>query len=636
MNLNISKIKGLKDRFPISGILKLLEEEEDFIFLETARCDSENYLSYIFLRPQKIVSTFKIGEIESCFEELGRALKEGYYVAGFLSYEAGEAFEEGLRGRVAFDFPLLWFGVYKEPVIYDHCQERFRNFSSKAGPFIKKIVKYKNCRQRDYLLRDIRPNISENTYLKAIAKIKDLIAQGFTYQVNYTFKLKFSFSGSASGLFFNLRNNQSVSYSAFIKAGPYFVLSFSPELFFRKIKDKIYTRPMKGTARRGRDLQEDRAVARGLRRCLKNRSENIMIVDLLRNDLGRISATGSVRVCRLFNVEKYQTLFQMTSDIKARLKTDDFVFDIFRYIFPSGSVTGAPKIKTMEIIRQLEKEPRKIYTGSIGFFSPDKSGTFNVAIRTLLINSQTKAAEMAVGSGIVYDSIPEREFEECCLKANFLTHRPQEFQLIETMLWRPDKGYLLIDKHLKRLESSSKYFNFPFNKKDIMAALKKLQRYFKKNFYRVRLLLDRKGNIKLKSSLLKKPGKRPKVCISSKKTRSRNPFLYHKTTNRKIYDVEYKRCKRLGFYDVIFTNEKGEVTEGAISNIFIRKNGKFYTPPINCGVLDGIYRRYLLSSKKYIIKEKVLFIDDLFSADEIYLSNSVRGLVKVYLEDKKS
>jgi para-aminobenzoate synthetase/4-amino-4-deoxychorismate lyase len=621
--------------FPSVEILKFLDKENNFVFLESTRCDEENYLSYLFFSPKKIVSTCRTKEIKDCFTELEQALKEGSYVAGFISYEAGSAFEERLKYKEIFDFPLLWFGVYEQPLIYNHRQQNFEMCSARAHRFIKEIGLYSNCEQKDYILEKIRSNISESSYIQSIDKIKDLIAQGLTYQVNYTFKLKFAFSGSAANLYFNLRNNQSVSYSAFIKAGHYFILSFSPELFFSKKGSKMYVRPMKGTAKRGRNLNEDQLNSEQLKNCHKNRSENIMIVDLLRNDLGRISGVGSVRVPRLFKIEKYETLFQMTSDIESCLKSKDMTFDIFRYVFPSGSVTGAPKIKTMEIIRQLEKEPRNIYTGSIGFFSPHQSGTFNVAIRTILINDQTQKGEMGVGSGIVYDSSPQAEYSECCLKTNFLLNKPKNFALIETMLWQRHKGFHFLEQHLKRLEDSAQYFDFSYKKENILPALSKLEKCFEKNAYKVRLLLDKNGEITLTATLLISIAhQKPKVYLATQRTSSQDPFLYHKTTNRKVYDQEYKRCKRLKFYDVIFTNEKGEITEGAISNLFIKKNGKLYTPPITSGLLDGIYRRHILSSRKLQVEEKVLFKKDLFNAQEIYLCNSVRGLVRVYLETK--
>lgn len=624
----------MKAKFPIGAILSLLEKENNCVFLESARPNAENYLSYLFLRPKRVISTSKIDEVNRCFNRLDEALKEGFYVAGFLSYEAGEAFEDRLKARRVFDFPLLWFGVYDEPLIYNHRRGGFEGSPQESRALIKKIVSAKSYKQ-DYSLKNIRANISQNVYVKAIAKIKELIVRGLTYQVNYTFKLKFSFSGSSAALYLDLRDKQSVSYSAYIRTRRYSVLSFSPELFFRKGANKICTRPMKGTAARGRTLEEDLFISKQLKGCPKNKSENLMIVDLLRNDLGRVSTTGSVRVRRLFNVERYKTLFQMTSDIESRLKERYSSFDLFTQIFPSGSVTGAPKIKTMEIIRRLEKEPRNVYTGSIGFFSPQKCGTFNVAIRTLLIDTKKKAAEMGVGSGIVYDSDAAGEYAECRLKADFLVKKPQSFKLIETILWQPDKGFSLLGQHLKRLENSAKYFDFVYKGEDVLAALARLEKRFKQKTHRVRLLLDKEANIRLEASKLERSlPTQPRVYLCAKRTDSRNPFLYHKSTNRKIYDREYKRCRRLGFYDVIFANEKEEITEGAISNIFIRKNGAFYTPPVSCGLLDGVYRRFMFSLHKGGVKEKVLFKKDLLQAEEIYLCNSVRGLVRVHLERK--
>ncbi|MFC1631694.1 aminodeoxychorismate synthase component I [Candidatus Omnitrophota bacterium] len=618
--------------FPVNGILRFLEREKDCLFLDTAKPDAENYLSYLFLRPKKIISTFKVEQVEECLRALDQALKAGYYVAGFMAYEAGQAFEERLTSNNTFQSPLLWFGVYDQPLVYNHRQRRFRADTQLARRLIKKISGAACAGHQPFILKKIKPNISLGSYLRAIDKIKQLIASGFTYQVNYTFKLKFSFSGNSSDLFLKLRNNQHVAYSALLRLKKFDILSFSPELFFRREGQRLMVRPMKGTAERGKDTREDAEMARSLRSCLKNRSENLMIVDLLRNDLGRISRTASINVPQLFNIERYRTLFQMTSDIRSRLRSSYSACDIFRHIFPSGSVTGAPKIKTMQIIQQLEKEPRNVYTGSIGFFSPRKKGIFNVAIRTVLINKRNQKGEMGVGSGIVYDSDPKKEYAECCLKANFLTKDLSESSLIETMLWQPDQGYFLLDRHLSRLENSARYFDFLYKKQELLAALEKLTQRFSGRPQRVRLLLNKLGQLSFEfSQLPEQPISNPKIYLSSKKTDSANPFLYHKTTQRALYDQEYKTASAAGFYDVIFTNQKDQLTEGAISNIFLKKNGIFYTPPLVCGVLDGVYRRYLLDSKKYPIKEKALFKRDLFQAGQIYLANSVRGLVKVSL-----
>ncbi|MGB9595811.1 MAG: aminodeoxychorismate synthase component I, partial [Candidatus Poribacteria bacterium] len=456
----------------------------------------------------------------------------------------------------------------------------------------------------------------------------EAIARGETYQVNYTFKHKFDYNGSSIDLFFNLCMKQSASYSAFIRCSNYDILSLSPELFFRRIGNKIITKPMKGTIKRGVNNSDDLAKAEELQGSIKDRAENVMIVDLLRNDLGRISNIGSVKVDRLFDVEKYETLFQMTSTIQAQLKNGIKWFDIFKSIFPCGSVTGAPKISTMNIINSLEKEPRGIYTGGIGYISPNNESVFNVAIRTVVLNRIDRKAEMGIGSGIVYDSKAQTEYDECLLKANFLTSKYNDFQLIETMLWENGEFYLL-DLHIKRLKESAEYFLFDYDLQYIIEALIQKSRKFEyQRKYRVRLLLFRDGEVKISSSELDDIVKSPKAIISKHRVDQFNRFFYHKTTNRDLYDSELKKAREKGYYEVLFLNNKGEVTEGAISNIFLENNGKLYTPPIDCGLLNGVYRQFMLENG-FPIVEKVLFEEDLFEADKIYLANSVRGMVEV-------
>ncbi|MBN3039373.1 MAG: aminodeoxychorismate synthase component I [Candidatus Omnitrophica bacterium] len=623
------------NHFPLHGLLKFLEKEKDYVFLDSSKLDKDNYLSFVFMRPQKIISTRRIDKVGECLESIDRLNKKGYYLAGFCSYEAGEAFEEKLKHKMDYGFPLLWFGVYRKPLIFDHRRSAFISGSKELMKQIKGLEKNKGFLKRRYSLKNIRASISRDFYRRAIAKIRDLIAQGFTYQVNYTFKLQFSFSGSVIGLYARLRNNQSVCYSALIHSGSWHVLSFSPELFFRKKGNRLLARPMKGTYSRGRTLAEDMRNAQLLNRCFKNRSENVMIVDLLRNDLGRISRAGSVKVPALFTVERYKTLLQMTSDIVGRLKKDIAPSSILRNIFPSGSVTGAPKIKTMQIIRSLEKGQRNVYTGSIGYFAPGGEGVFNVAIRTLVIERDKKHGEMGVGSGIVYDSDALAEYDECRLKARFLTESDKEFGLIETILWQRGKGYFLLDLHLRRLNESARYFDFNFRRKDIISILKRQERCFRAERYRIRLLLNKTGKVSLQASEIHdQPAESLRVRFAHKKVHSNDVFLYHKTTNRKAYDREYRKNRLLGYFDVLFENERGEVTEGAISNIVIKKGRHLYTPALKSGLLNGVYRQYLFKKEKRLIEEKVLFRKDVKEADEIYLINSVRGMLKVDLEDK--
>jgi para-aminobenzoate synthetase/4-amino-4-deoxychorismate lyase len=469
-------------------------------------------------------------------------------------------------------------------------------------------------------------------YARNIQRIKEYIAQGLTYQVNYTIKCRFKFQGSSFSLYKNLRNAQPVAYSSFIRDRQFSLLSFSPELFFRKKGELIKVTPMKGTISRGKTEKEDRFKMWALKASQKDRSENVMIVDLLRNDLGRISEVGSVRTVRLYKVEKYKTLFQLTSTIQARLEGNPSVYEIFKSIFPSGSVTGAPKIKTMEIIRELERKERRVYTGAIGFFKPNRDAVFNVAIRTLLLRGGS--GEMGIGSGIVYDSDPEKEYRECQLKALFFTQRQKEFQLIETMRWSKRSGFFLLPYHLTRLKSSAGYFNFSFNAKRIKQRLSRISRDFNPAFtYRVRLLLFSSGDVSINYQRIKRLPKKeiPRVTFTRKKTNSQDIAFYHKTTDRRIYDQEYQRAKSKGFYEVIFENERNEITEGTISNIFIRQGKIYYTPPTSCGLLNGVYRQYLMQKKTPPVKERVLRRSDLCQADAIYLTNAVRGMTRVRL-----
>ncbi len=627
-----------KGNFPILDILGWLKKQKNFVLLETTKSDYKNYQTYVFWDIKDIIQCYDLSKIRHSFNKLESYLAKGYYAAGFCSYEMGYGFEQFLKRKRNYTFPLIWMGIFRKPVVFDHRRNIF--VDNKNLPFgsTKRINRIRclpsNGLKGNYRIKNLHLDVSRNSYLNSIKKIKELIRAGDTYQVNYTMKYKFDFRGSAYRLYYDLRNNQSVSYSAFIKTKDFKVLSFSPELFFKKKGRQMETRPMKGTITRGSDLRKDKGNSSILKYDKKNRSENIMIVDLLRNDLGRISEIGSVRVPDKFSIERYETLFQMTSTVKSTLKENTSFYSLFSSIFPSGSVTGAPKIRTMQIIKDIEKEDRKVYTGSIGFIKPNMDTTFNVAIRSVLL--ENRKGEMGVGSGIVYSSIAASEYEECKLKANFLTRQRGEFQLIETMLWSKRTGFFLIRHHLNRLKESAKYFGFPYSERDIIVLLKKRRRLFCNRYrYRIRLLLFKNGYVSISQCKIdRKMGRTVNlIAISPRHTSSDDILLQHKTTNRTLYDQEYKKYKRLGYLDVIFQNEKGEITEGAVSNIFIKSNGIHYTPLLKSGLLNGVYRRYLLDEKSEYIREKVLTLDDLKNADEIYISNSVRGIARVRLRE---
>jgi para-aminobenzoate synthetase / 4-amino-4-deoxychorismate lyase len=419
-------------------------------------------------------------------------------------------------------------------------------------------------------------------------------------------------------------------------------------LFGKKGGD-VTVRPMKGTMKRGKRLEEDYSHKQFLKSDLKNQSENVMIVDLLRNDLGHLMhhlPEGDVQVDSLFDVETYETLLQMTSTITGK-STPEALAEVplqtfLKAIFPCGSVTGAPKIRTMEIIDELEQERRGIYTGAIGCLLPDGEIVFNVPIRTIVLDGTR--GEMGIGSGIVHDSDPRQEWQECLLKGQFLTRPQERFQLIETILWHPQHQYIVLDKHLERLERSAQYFLFQCNRGEIETALQQQAQHFGSAAKKLRLLLDKDGSFSIEvqdcsePSLLSLPpvpdataDTLPKIAFSRETVDSSSCWYYHKTSQRKLFNTEYRRAAEHNLFDVIFLNDKGFVTEGCITNIFIYSDGVYKTPPIDDGLLEGTMRQHLLEKSQVDVLEQSLTADDIKRAKAIYLCNSVRGVVQVSL-----
>ena len=579
---------------------------KDFVVLETLRRDKDNFQSLLFTDPVDIITCCQKNDILHSFRKIDDYRQQGFYVAGFLAYELGYLLEDVLNQcHQTQDYPLMWFGVYNKP-----------------RRLIKPLISGNNDQ---YYLSTPLLAINKNSYAKNINKIKEYIGNGDTYQINYTTKYKFKFIGDIFAFYNRLKENQAVSYTALINYNNNYIISLSPELFFRTDKNRLISvKPMKGTA--GRDLP-----AAWLSQDEKNTSENVMIVDLLRNDLGRVCQPGSVKVRKLFDVEEYETLWQMTSTIGGKLIPQFRTLEIIKSLFPCGSVTGAPKINSMRIIRALEKEPRNIYTGAIGYWGPDNKSVFNVAIRTLDLKQSGAGGyegEMGIGSGIVNDSLADEEYRECRLKAQFLFNSAANFSLIETML-SIDGKIKFLDRHLRRLKSSAQYFNIPCNSMAIRKAVNKYAAPLAGRI-RLRLLLNAEGELSLEhQTAAPQQAALQQIILSRHKVNSHDSFLYHKTTFRKLYDSEYQKYADAGYRDVIFRNEKDEITEGAISNIFIRQNGCCYTPPLSCGLLGGIER--LVMMEKLKAKEKILYLADLKKADEIILTNSVRGAVTVSL-----
>jgi len=623
----------LSDR-QIGSLLAGLADEEDFVLLDTSMVDEQNSRSLLFTRPRARLR-FAAGDDRRKFlDETGRLLNQGCYLAGWLGYEFLHD-EHGIAGEGNGEV-LADLGVYDTPLAFDHC----------SGDTDFPINGATLPGSGAYRLGNLQPSMDEEEYCRAIERILDYIAAGDTYQVNYTFKLHFDFDGSVSGLYRDLRRSQPVSYGSFIKQGDRHILSFSPELFFRLDSGRIIARPMKGTMKRGRHRREDQQIAELLSQDVKNRSENVMIVDLLRNDLSRLvdnTGGGTVRVDTLFDVERYRTVFQMTSTIVAERfdKAPVRPAQILEAIFPCGSVTGAPKIRTMEIIEELETQRRGVYTGAIGYFAPHGDGVFNVPIRTVVVDGDR--GEMGIGSGIVADSTAPDEWRECLLKARFLTSPPPQFDLIETMLYDPDSGYLFLDQHIERMRRSADYLGLPCDLERIRTVLNEFAGGGGKGCNRVRLNLSADGDVWISSAEVQRPAALSlsaarqlrdagRVGLANERTKSSSAWLFHKTTMRRLYDAAHQQARSDGLLDIVFCNERGEITEGAISNIIVEKDGRFLTPPLDCGVLPGVMREVLMgedAAEK--VEERLLFTADLLEAERIYICNSVRGVVPVGL-----
>ncbi len=619
----------------ITQLCSWLDNEQDFVFLETSRVTPEEYSSFLFVDPERWLVCEDSNQVDTFFDEAVNLQQKGYFLAGWISYEFGYLLEPSLFSLSnGIDSPWAVLGVFRKPLVFDH-----RNNN---GQLITALAGNRDISKKDYNVHALSTNMKKREYLQAIEKIKEYIIAGDTYQVNYTLKLLFDFRGSAAGFYQDLRRNQSVSFGAWIRQGGRDVMSFSPELFFKANHKHVTVRPMKGTMVRGRTPREDVSMREALREDLKNRSENVMIVDLLRNDLGNLlyrNGGGTVMPRSLFDVEVYETLLQMTSTIEGipQEKKMFSIQEILRALFPCGSVTGAPKIRTMEIIHELEGEPRGVYCGAIGFCSSEEA-VFNVPIRTVELDSHR--GRMGIGSGIVFDSDPDAEWDESLLKGNFLTSPTPKFQMIETLLWLPDRGYWLLKEHVDRLAASAAYFLFVFEREHAVALLEEKAHEFSESM-RVKLLLHRDGTVEIHSSVLNMAGKPdadevltgeplPKVVFSSKCTDRNNVHLYHKTTLRELYNNERQMALAKKYYEVLFTNAEGEVTEGSFTNIFIARDGKLLTPPVQCGLLAGTFRSYLLEKGKAL--EQVLTKEDIRQTDGVYVGNSVRGLVQVEVE----
>jgi para-aminobenzoate synthetase / 4-amino-4-deoxychorismate lyase len=470
-------------------------------------------------------------------------------------------------------------------------------------------------------IAEMRAGLNRSEYAAAVKLALQHIACGDVYQLNLTWRIDFTFFGSHLALYRKLRRSQPVNYGAYLSLPDRVIMSLSPELFLERRSDTLVSNPMKGTRARDGDNGTDQALAKALQQSEKDRAENLMIVDLIRNDLGKIAQIGSVRVDRLFAIEQYPTVYQMVSQVSGRVP-DRALFPTLEALFPSGSITGAPKIRAMEIIGDLERSSRGIYTGAIGHIRPGGDFVFNVAIRTIELTPNNRG-RLHVGSGIVADSSANAEYAECWSKARFLTELPSDFALLETLLLQ-DGQLKRLGAHLERLKQSADFFGFKYDESHIRETLLYTQKKSLAGSHRVRLTLEKDGRIDVGFQPLVNLPQRISFVLAPDRVDSSDVLLLHKTTARDLYDRALRRLKTECF-DVLFFNQREELTEGARSNVFLLKNGVWFTPPVESGLLNGIMRQEILRARP--VRVQKLYYDDLINADAVYLSNALRGLV---------
>lgn len=541
-----------------------------------------------FENPIKVIKAFDNQSFFDAFSQI-EELRKKHYLLGYMRYEAKEIF---LGNKIKSHEPLLYFEVFSK--VEKFCQ--------------------KNSPAKSHL--NINSQIDYKTYQKAIETIKEEIACGNTYQVNYTYDYKVEADIDGFELYESILPRQKTPYNFYMKNEVEEILSFSPELFFELEGIKIKTKPMKGTVKRGKNEIEDSQNIEFLKNDEKNRAENVMIVDLLRNDLGKIAKTGTVKVDKLFEVETHKTVHQMTSEVSAELDENVTLLDIFKAIYPCGSITGAPKVNTMRIIDQLEVGKRAIYCGAIGLISPEKT-VFSVPIRILQKKANQDFFLCRVGGAIVWDSTAKDEWEETLTKIKFLQN---DFDLVETILVENGEMKCKIE-HFDRMKKSAEILGFKFN--DEIFKLKPEKDGI------LRILLNKEGEFKTEYKPLDSL-KTKKVKISEKQVNKSERLLLHKTNYRPWYEDTMQKIREGEIFDEIYFNENGELTEGARSNIVLQIDGEMFTPPVECGLLKGVFRQKVLEDGK--IKEKKLYLNDLHKAQKVFCINSVRGFLEVELE----
>lgn len=605
-----------------SGIA-ILNPDAVFALLEDTRERVDSLASLLFIDSFDQIIAYDHAEVASALNAIDEARRSGHYLCGYIAYEAGyyivDKQDFSFAKSSKNNFPLVHFYMFSRCIHLT--PEETDNLIDNSAP-------REECAVFDLTLTE-----SKDRYLSNLEKIHGYILDGDTYQINHTLKYRFKYEGAPLCLYRELRQRQPVEYSAFLNFPEGHILSLSPELFIRKIGSVLESKPMKGTARRGSTEAEDEAIIQSLKNDPKTQSENVMIVDLIRNDISRIGRPGTVRVKDLFEVQTFKTLHQVISTIQGDVDKDVSISEVMTNLFPCGSITGAPKIRTMEIIEEIEAENRGVYTGAIGYIMPNNDFCFNVPIRTIVSSAPGKA-EMGIGSGIIFEANAHEEYDECLLKAKFLTGINEKFQLIEAILFNADvKTFSNLTLHLARLKRSAETFGFIYDQAKIVSALNEATAAVATGFYKVRLLLQKNGeqNVTIAPVSRDTPVQR-NLVISEHRVDSNSIFQYHKTTIRDRYEMAYQQAVAQGAYDVVFLNEREQLTEASRHNLFIEKSGKLFTPPLEAGILLGIFRETILHDSRYSAIEKNLSHADLASADRVFLTNAIRGIVEVKFE----
>ncbi len=561
--------------------------------------------------PRLVLRARTPGDVVAVLAEAEFQVHAGRVAVCFLAYDAAPAFDPAFRVRRpggSGDL-LAWIGVYEHAWAVDRLP------GVAVSPF----------RRRRW-----RASVSASEHARQVDRARAWIAAGDVYQINLTQRLRTRCAGDPWALFQRLAAAQPSAHAAFLNAGERILCSASPELLFRLDGEEIVTRPMKGTRPRGLGSEADREIAVELLRSAKERAENLMIVDMARNDLGRIAETGTVRVTSLYDLERYPTVWQLTSTVRAR--TTRSVPEILRALFPAASITGAPKVRAMEIIAGLETDARGPYTGSIGVWGPGRRAEFNVSIRTAVIDPQSGRAEYGTGGGIVWDSRAAEERAETRWKAAVAasSRRPRDFDLLETMLWTPERGFVLRERHLARLLDSADYFGFAAAETRLRGLLRRLESAWRARdggAHVLRLRLDRSGQVRWRSRPAPPPPVSPwEVALARDPVDPADGLLYHKTTRRHLY-ARARRAAGPGVADVLLWNRRGELTESTIANLVLEWGATAWTPPIACGVLPGTMRADLLASGR--MRERTLTVEDLSRAERAWLVNSVRGWIPI-------